>query len=214
MANYRLSELFNRLVAKFIIYTQEYNNGNSGTSATIDWANGSKQKITFTGNCVLTFADISPSSAVAHTQLRVLQDSTGSRTLSEIITEQDATIATTDVDTTDDEITTTLDLPTGSRITFATTDTIPGGLTAGTVYWAINVDSTTIQVASSFANAQAGTQIDITSQGAGTHTVNNHVRWVGGTLPTLTTQAGGEDTIGFYKNSDGYWIGVESLDFS
>jgi len=36
----------------------EYDNGNSGTSKTIDWNNGSVQRLTLTGNCVLTFSNL------------------------------------------------------------------------------------------------------------------------------------------------------------
>lgn len=42
---------------------------------------------------------------------------------------------------------------------------LPGGLAASTDYWLIVVDANTVQVASSFANALAGTAIDITSTG-------------------------------------------------
>lgn len=54
-----------------------YDNGNSGTSKTISWLNGMKQKITMTGNCVFTFT--SPTKP-GHYFLRVIQDGTGSRT--------------------------------------------------------------------------------------------------------------------------------------
>ena len=36
-------------------FSSEYDNGKSGTSKTIDWNNGNKQRITLTGNCTLTF---------------------------------------------------------------------------------------------------------------------------------------------------------------
>ena len=37
-------------------FDTEYDNGNSGTAKTIDFSNGQKQKITFTGNCTLTLS--------------------------------------------------------------------------------------------------------------------------------------------------------------
>ena len=40
---------------KTAVFNGEYDNGNSGTSKTIDWNNGQKQKITTTGSCTLTF---------------------------------------------------------------------------------------------------------------------------------------------------------------
>lgn len=40
------------------LYSVEYDNGNSGTTKTIDWANGNSQKLTLTGNCTLTFSNM------------------------------------------------------------------------------------------------------------------------------------------------------------
>lgn len=39
----------------YVINPREYDAGNSGTSKTIDWNNAATQKLTLTGNCVLTF---------------------------------------------------------------------------------------------------------------------------------------------------------------
>ena len=64
---------------------------------------------------------------------------------------------------------------------------LPTGLTAGT-YYVIRVTSTTIKLASSLANAQNGTQVDITAVGSGTATLTQ----------TLTARSvgyvGGEET--------------------
>lgn len=80
--------------------------------------------------------------------------------------------ATTDVDTATDEITLTAHgLENFQRIQFTSSGTVPGGLTASTTYYVIVVDANTIQVASSYGNAFAGTQIDITTVGTGTHTL-------------------------------------------
>lgn len=48
---------------------------------------------------------------------------------------------------------------------------LPAGLSAGTVYFIIKVSSTTFKLATTIANAEAGTAIDITSNGTGTQTV-------------------------------------------
>lgn len=78
----------------------------------------------------------------------------------------------TDVDTGTEELTITAHgLNTGRRIVFSTSGTMPTGLTAGTTYYAIRVDANTIQVASSYYNAYIGTAINISAQGAGTHTM-------------------------------------------
>jgi hypothetical protein len=114
--------------------------------------------------------------------LIVTQDGTGTRVMDDIITRKDDSIAVGDVDVGNDRITIDFDCPTGARIEFATTDTMPGGLSPAVVYWAIRVDSTHIEVASSKANAIAGTKITITDQGVGTHTLYQLVKWPSGTL--------------------------------
>lgn len=62
-------------------------------------------------------------------------------------------------------------LATGTPILFNTTGTLPGGLESGKVFYAINVGDQRFKVAASRADALAGTAIDITSNGSGTHTV-------------------------------------------
>jgi hypothetical protein len=56
-----------------------YDNGVSGSSKTIDWANGDRQKIELTANCTLTFSNPLAGQAMG---LIVVQDGSGSRTLS------------------------------------------------------------------------------------------------------------------------------------
>lgn len=77
------------------------------------------------------------------------------------------------VDTTDNEFDmASHGLQTGDgpfRISASTT--MPAGLTAGVDYWVIGVNSGSVSWATSFANALAGTEVDITSAGAGTITV-------------------------------------------
>ncbi len=48
---------------------------------------------------------------------------------------------------------------------------LPTGLVAGTDYWLVRVSATTARVATSFANAIAGTVIAFTDAGTGTHTL-------------------------------------------
>jgi microcystin-dependent protein len=55
----------------------------------------------------------------------------------------------------------------GQKIRLTTTGTLPTGLSAGVDYFVIRASSTTIKLASSQANANAGTAIDITGAGAG-----------------------------------------------
>jgi hypothetical protein len=56
---------------------------------------------------------------------------------------------------------------TGQEVTFYTSGTAPGGLTNATVYYLISVNSTTVELASSAANALAGTAIVPSNVGSG-----------------------------------------------
>lgn len=83
------------------------------------------------------------------------------------------TFTTLNVNKTDDKITVGLDIPTGSKIRFSSTGVLPGGLSVDVIYYAIKVDATIIQVASSSINAAAGTPVvDLTDVGVGTHTID------------------------------------------
>lgn len=79
-----------------------------------------------------------------------------------------------DVDTGTEEVTIAdHTFTTGDAITLTTTGVLPGGLATATTYYIIRNDANTIRFATSAANAEAGTAIDITSAaGGGTHTVN------------------------------------------
>lgn len=72
---------------------------------------------------------------------------------------------------------------TGTRVRLTTTTTLPAGLALATDYYFIKVSDTTFKLATSYANAVAGTAINITDAGTGTHTVN----WL---LPRYTNGAG------------------------
>ena len=74
-------------------------------------------------------------------------------------------------------------LLTGTRVRLTTTTTLPAGLATGTDYYLIRVNDDDFKLATSYANAIAGTAIDITDAGTGTHTAN----WL---LPRYTNGAG------------------------
>jgi hypothetical protein len=74
-------------------------------------------------------------------------------------------------------------LLTGTRVRVSTTTTLPAPLAAATDYFLIRVSDTTYKLATTYANAIAGTQIDITTTGTGTHTLS----WL---LPRYTNGAG------------------------
>jgi hypothetical protein len=64
----------------------------------------------------------------------------------------------------------------GDRVVFATTGTIPSGLTAATKYYARDVDDDSFRVSATFD----GSPIDIASAGSGTHTayIVGEVMWI------------------------------------
>lgn len=72
---------------------------------------------------------------------------------------------------------------TGTRVRLTTTTTLPAGLATATDYYVIASSTTTFKLATSYANAVAGTAINITDAGTGTHTVT----WL---LPRYTNGAG------------------------
>jgi hypothetical protein len=59
-----------------------------------------------------------------------------------------------------------------TRVQFTSSGTLPAGLSLATDYYIIKLTDTTCKVATSYANAVAGTAVDITGTGTGTHTMN------------------------------------------
>lgn len=58
-----------------------------------------------------------------------------------------------------------------SKVRFTTTGALPTGLAVDTDYWLVRVSATTARVATSYANALAGTVIAFTDAGSGTNTL-------------------------------------------
>lgn len=90
----------------------------------------------------------------------------------------------------------TTKLQTGTPILFASTSTLPAPLAPSTTYYAINVDATTIKVATTLDNATIGQAINITSTGTAgaVHTIilsyvlkNNDEIFLDGRKESLTT---------------------------
>jgi len=80
--------------------------------------------------------------------------------------------ATTAVDIATEKITVINDIATCTEIQFSSTGVVPAPLVTGTIYYAIRVDATHIKVASTPVLAAAGTAIDLTDVGSGTHTLD------------------------------------------
>lgn len=72
---------------------------------------------------------------------------------------------------------------TGTRVRLTTTTTLPAPLATATDYYVVRLSDTTFKLATSYANAIAGTVINITDAGTGTHTIT----WL---LPRYTNGAG------------------------
>ena len=67
----------------------------------------------------------------------------------------------------------TVNYQTGVPFEVSTTGSLPNPLVAGTPYYAIHVDATHIRVATSYANAIAGTAIVLTTNGTPTNTITS-----------------------------------------
>lgn len=143
------------------------------------------------GNRALTLTNQASGKAFV---VQLGQDGTGSRTVTwfnKAVATVTMTIANPAV------VTMGVDIPTGTPIKFSTTGALPTGVTAGTVYWYMRVDATTGNIATSLANAQAGTTITTSGSQSGVHSSTIEIRWAGGSAPTLSTGKYLYDTFGF-----------------
>ena len=60
---------------------------------------------------------------------------------------------------------------TGEKVRVSTDNTLPSPLQVSTDYWVIKISATEIRLATSLANAYAGTEITLTDDGTGNHTI-------------------------------------------
>ena len=91
-----------------------------------------------------------------------------------------------------------------SKVQVSSTTTLPAGLSAATNYFVIKVTDTTCKLATSYANAVAGTAINITDAGTGTHSINT-------LLPRYTDGAGVQ---AFFVNSNATALGAATPNLS
>jgi len=66
---------------------------------------------------------------------------------------------------------------TGDEVFVSSTVTLPAGLAASTLYYVIVSSPLALQLATTEANADAGTAINITNSGTGVHTITRAVTW-------------------------------------
>jgi len=69
-------------------------------------------------------------------------------------------------------------LATGDAVTLTTTGALPTGLTAGTTYYAVYVSSSTFSLATTRANALAGTKITTSGSQSGVHSISVGARYI------------------------------------
>jgi hypothetical protein len=91
----------------------------------------------------------------------------------------------------------------GTRCRLTTTTTLPAGLALATDYYYIRLTDSTGAFATTYANAVAGTKINITDAGTGTHTMS----WL---LPRYTNGAGVQ-SIFFNSNATPLGAGTPNL---
>lgn len=94
-----------------------------------------------------------------------------------------------------------------TRVQFTTTDTLPTGLSAATDYWVVYVSSTTFRVATSYANAIAGTVVAWTDAGTGTHTVTPVKLW----LPEFDLHLAASTPDGIETPSIAEWVSTDPI---
>ena len=118
-----------------------------------------------------TQIDITDAGTGTHTLTRIYEDTVTVPTISQTVT---ANAGTDVVSLTTNEF----DLRTADRIRFTTTGTLPAPLALATTYYWIRTATTNDagKVATTAANALAGTAIDITDAGTGTHTMTRRDR--------------------------------------
>lgn len=107
-------------------------------------------------------------------------------------------VAASAVNTTSEQITSTAHgFYTGQKGQFTTSSALPGGLSTSTDYFIIKIDANTYAVASSLVNANAGTAINLTTQGTGNHTFTP-TAIAGGTIKGQRSN----DAVVWYDDTD------------
>lgn len=112
---------------------------------------------------------------------------------------------------------------TGLKVQVSTSSSLPTGLSTSTDYFVIPVNSGSFELASSLANANLGTQIDITGTGVGTQTItptalaSANLKLQGSMDGTnfvdLPIKSSGEATKSQTYSADGYYyLSEDNLD--
>ncbi len=91
---------------------------------------------------------------------------------------------------------------TGNLVRVSTSSALPSGLAANTSYWVIRLSSSTYQLATSLANAQANTPLTISDTGTGTQTVSNCIMTLTDSNGIFSGQDAGK-TVTFVNSGTG-----------
>lgn len=168
-----------------------------GTAIIVNLATDGGSAITSTAAEIITALNLVPS-----VQALIVATGAGATPVTALTTTALATGADPEVNTTDDEITIpSHGLTTGLVGQLTSTGTLPAGLSLATDYYIISVDANTISLASSYANAIAGTAVDITDQGSN------------GAVNTFTSTAMVGGTVILQKSNDGTnWLNIGSAE--
>lgn len=162
----------------------------------------------------LTFAQIGTAAATANPSMFLIVDLLGYYPLTTVTTTGDQATVHSDTFTANagtDVIThSAYDIASFTRVRLTTTTTLPAGLSLATDYWTVRQSSTTSKLAASYADAVAGTTIDITDAGTGTHTITTYLpRYEDGAgidvlvTPTTVMGAATPNMRVTYTDSDG-----------
>jgi hypothetical protein len=165
-------------------------------------------KYLISGHCVTAAATVVPATValldvIGFYRVTAVTTTTAQATTNTLGRTATFTAATDDILT----YTSTTSLPsnllTGTRVRVSTTTTLPAPLAAATDYYLVRLTDGTCKLATTYANAIAGTVIDITTTGTGTHTIS----WL---LPRYTNGAGVQAII-FNNNATALGAGTPNM---
>lgn len=104
-------------------------------------------------------------------------------------------------------------LVTGDKLYLTTTGALPTGLSASTTYWVVYVDANSYSLASTLANAVAGTKITTSGSQSGTHTrYSGGLVLTSGVKGTITNDSATAGYLG--ENMSQFGVGGGSVNFS
>lgn len=161
-------------------------------------------KFILNGSCVSAAATVVPCTMVLIDVIGFHRITTMSTTSARSQTNTLAAFSTFTADASTDICThTNINLMPYTRVRLTTTTTLPAGLSTATDYYVIKVTDLTCKLATSYANAVAGTAINITDAGTGTHTIN--------TLYPRYTNGAGVNAFFFNNNATAMGAGTPNL---